>query len=376
MKSESYSQNDLNGTIQDKLPKVSVIVPVYNMDKYLSACVHSIISQSLEDIEIILVDDGSTDRSPSLCDELSINDKRIRVIHKENEGLGFARNSALRVARGEFVTFVDSDDYIAKNTLEFAYGLAVAHDADEVRYLFRRVSGESSRHEFYTNSSGFENMTEAFSLDEKLNPILRNIGPLIVPSRNCVFSTGSVCTAIYRRSVIEENGLSFFSEREYVSEDYIFNLEFALKCRKIIFTNAALYFYRANANSLSKRCDENKVLQSVAFANKVGELLDSVGYQDAHVFAMGYVIGLLRTYYRAIFYSGKPIGKQKELFKNIHEIDCIRTIKRLYPAEFLPVFQRLVYELGFKNMFYPCRTLFLIRDKNLFRMISRMLFRS
>ena len=375
MKSESYLQNDLNGTIQDKLPKVSVIVPVYNMDKYLSTCVHSIISQSLEDIEVILVDDGSTDGSPSLCDELSVNDRRIRVIHKANEGLGFARNSALSVAKGEFVTFIDSDDYIANNTLEFAYKLAVAHDADEVRYLFRRVSGESCLHELYTDRDRFEK-TEAISLDEKLNPILQNIGPLFVQSQDCVFSTGSVCTAIYRRSVIEENGLSFFSEREYVSEDYIFNLEFALKCRKIIFTNAALYFYRANANSLSKRCDENKVLQSVAFANKVGELLDSAGYRDAHVFAMGYVIGLLRTYYRAIFYSGKPIGKQKELFKNIHEIDCIRTIKGLYPAEFLPVFQRLVYELGFKNMFYPCRTLFLIRDKNLFRMISRMLFRS
>lgn len=375
MKSESYLQNDLNGTIQDKLPKVSVIVPVYNMDKYLSTCVHSIISQSLEDIEVILVDDGSTDGSPSLCDELSVNDRRIRVIHKENEGLGFARNSALSVAKGEFVTFIDSDDYIAKNTLEFAYGLAVAHDADEVRYLFRRVSGESCLHELYTDRNGFEK-TEAISLDEKLNPILQNIGPLFIQSQDCVFSTGSVCTAIYRRSVIEENGLSFFSEREYVSEDYIFNLEFALKCRKIIFTNAALYFYRANANSLSKRCDENKVLQSVVFANKVGELLSSVGHRDAHVFAMGYVIGVLRTYYRSIFYSGKPIEKQKALFKNIHEIDCIRTIKRLYPAEFLPVFQRLVYELGFKNMFYPCRTLFLIRDKNLFRMISRMLFRS
>ncbi len=91
---------------------VTVIVPVYNVEKYLIRCVNSITSQDYDDLEIILVNDGSTDQSGTICDELSQRDKRIRVIHKKNEGLGPARNSAIDIAKGEYLFFVDSDDYI------------------------------------------------------------------------------------------------------------------------------------------------------------------------------------------------------------------------------------------------------------------------
>lgn len=91
---------------------LSVIIPVYNVEKYLDRCIRSVIRQSYENLEIILVDDGSTDNSPNLCDEWIKRDERIRVIHKINGGLSDARNAGLEVARGELITFVDSDDYI------------------------------------------------------------------------------------------------------------------------------------------------------------------------------------------------------------------------------------------------------------------------
>lgn len=375
MKFEDYNNIKLRDTIYGCEPKVSVIVPVYNGAEFLATCVESIMMQTLEEIEIILVDDGSTDGSSGLCDALANADQRIRVIHKDNEGLGFARNSGLEVARGKYVTFVDSDDYIAPNTLEVAYSLAREYNSDEVRYCFSRVPHNSGPAKPHLHRM-VGNITEACSVEDKLNPLLRNVAPLLVHINLCAFSTGSVCTAIYKRSVIDDNRLKFLSEREFVSEDYIFNLEFAYKCDKIIFTEARLYFYRTNANSLTKRCDANKVVKSIAFANKLGELLDSYGYLNAKIYAMGYVIGILRTYYRAIFYSDKPIELQKNLFMRVHEIDYIKLIKRLYPVKKLPIFQRIVYEAAFRNKFYSCRTLFFIRDMNFSWIISRILFRS
>ena len=98
-------------------PKVSIIVPVYNAEKYLERCISSIRNQTLNDIEIILVDDASKDNSPLICDEYAKTDFRIKVIHKENEGAGMARNAALEIATGEYVGFVDSDDFVEENTV-------------------------------------------------------------------------------------------------------------------------------------------------------------------------------------------------------------------------------------------------------------------
>ena len=100
------------------MPKVSIIVPCWGVEKYLDRCVESLVNQTLKDIEIILVDDESPDRVPVMCDDWAKKDSRIRVIHKKNGGLGFARNSGLDIATGEYVTFCDSDDYIEQEAYE------------------------------------------------------------------------------------------------------------------------------------------------------------------------------------------------------------------------------------------------------------------
>ena len=109
---------------------ISIIVPVYNVEKYLEKCVISIISQTYKNIEIILVDDGATDNSGKICDELKEKDKRIQVIHKKNGGLSDARNAGLKIARGEYIGFVDSDDYIEKDMFETLYKLNKENNAD------------------------------------------------------------------------------------------------------------------------------------------------------------------------------------------------------------------------------------------------------
>ena len=100
------------------MPKLSIIVPVYKVERYIERCISSLRNQTLTDIEIILVDDGSPDLCPQLCDEYAQKDSRIKVIHKANAGLGYARNSGLEIATGEYVAFVDSDDWLTEKYLE------------------------------------------------------------------------------------------------------------------------------------------------------------------------------------------------------------------------------------------------------------------
>ena len=102
---------------------ISIIVPVYNVEKYLNRCIDSIVSQTYRTLEIILVDDGSADNSGSICDKYAGKDVRIKVVHKNNGGLGFARNSGLDIATGKYVTFIDGDDYIGKTHIEEMYAL-------------------------------------------------------------------------------------------------------------------------------------------------------------------------------------------------------------------------------------------------------------
>ena len=111
------------------MAKVSVIVPVYNVEKYLKQCLDSIVDQTLEDLEIVLVDDGSVDSSGTICDEYAKKDARIKVIHKKNGGLSDARNVAIDIAKGEYITFVDSDDYVTDDYVESLYKLLVENNA-------------------------------------------------------------------------------------------------------------------------------------------------------------------------------------------------------------------------------------------------------
>ncbi|WP_430854679.1 glycosyltransferase family 2 protein [Enterococcus faecalis] len=112
------------------MPKISIIVPVYNVEKYLEKCVRSILAQTFTDFELILVDDGSPDSSGAMCDQFAKQDERVKVIHKENGGLSDARNAGIEIATGEYLGFIDSDDYIADDMYELLYTNIVKEDAD------------------------------------------------------------------------------------------------------------------------------------------------------------------------------------------------------------------------------------------------------
>ena len=124
------------------MPKVTVVVPVFNVEKYLHQCIESLLNQTYRNLEIILVDDGSTDNSGAICDKYRQKDQRIKVIHKCNQGLGFARNSGMKETTSDYITFMDSDDYADEDMIEELMRPIIDENADTVIGGFKKVNDE------------------------------------------------------------------------------------------------------------------------------------------------------------------------------------------------------------------------------------------
>lgn len=170
-------------------PLISIIVPVYNVENYINKCVDSIKNQSYSNLEIILVDDGSTDRSGEICDELAINDNRIIVIHKKNGGLSDARNSGLKIMKGEYIGFVDSDDYIDSNMYEHMLRYMLDNQLDVVMCGTSSVFGEKE-----VTSKKFD----SYILTDK-EDIIED-----VYSKSYEGSTTTVCNKLFKRKIFSK----------------------------------------------------------------------------------------------------------------------------------------------------------------------------
>ena len=226
---------------------VSVIVPVYGTEAYIDQCVHSILSQSYHKLEIILVDDGSPDQCPAMCDAFAEQDSRVRVIHKENGGLSSAREAGIFSATGDYILIVDSDDWIDRNTVAACVERALQDDADCVMFGYAR--------EYEGNSFPTPLFEKDFSYgiadsEEKVHR--RIVGPisaeLVSPQR--LDSLSSVCMKLYRAEIARRGRII----NEGVignAEDTVFNL-YALDGCRISYINQCFYHYRkTNAGSLT-----------------------------------------------------------------------------------------------------------------------------
>jgi len=211
---------------------ISVIVPVYNDEPYLCRCVDSIIAQSCQNIEIILVDDGSTDQCGEICDRYAAMDSRISAIHKRHGGPGSARNAAFRQAKGEYIGFVDADDYVAPTMYESLYLAAVKNNADIVQTGIIRIRPDGVI----------------------INPIESTYSIFFTPSE-CLFAylcqrkvSDTLVNKLCRRRVLES--LPFVEE--YLYEDVIDVLHLLLKCQKFVALESADYFNLLKPNSVTR----------------------------------------------------------------------------------------------------------------------------
>ena len=262
-------------------PKVSIVVPVYNTEKYLKQCVESILAQTLSEIEIIIVDDGSKAECAALCDELAGTDSRIKVIHKVNGGLGFARNSGMEIASGEYVGFVDSDDYIQPEMYEALYEAAVKHDADLVVSGISFVGGNTfSQPEDYIEKHCFEKDT-VFENEDIKQLLLGIIGASPKEPEDSRYGV-SVCKNIFKRSLLCEENIKFFSERQIISEDTLFMVDYVKHVKKAVGIHGAFYCYRRNDASLSKSYRSDRFEKVMIFFAALEEHLREILPEDEY----------------------------------------------------------------------------------------------
>lgn len=239
---------------------VSVIIPVYNTAKYLDASLESVVNQTYQNLQIILVDDGATDESPVMCDAWANRDSRIMVIHKENEGLGFTRNAGLNVAKGTFVCFLDSDDTIAPDTFEYCVKELSSRRADACYYGRRTQQRDGS----VTVNSDIPKKLE-YKNEEVRNEFAAIYFGRLPEENSNLYIQASACCVMYRRSVIEQNGLRFLSERQCLSEDTFFNLDFCKYAQKVLIIPKDFYFYTFNSGSLTKKYNPDRIIKSKAY---------------------------------------------------------------------------------------------------------------
>lgn len=234
----------------NKKIKVSVIVPVYNVEKYLSRCVDSIINQTLKEIEIILVDDGSPDQSPQICDEYALKDERIQVIHKLNNGVSSARNAGLKVAQGDYIFFVDSDDWLELDGLQLLYDKAIEYDVDFVRSRAIRTGWPGLEYNAPCMLETPREIEGGYYNQERITKEI--FSKLIATSQLTMGAITSVWGSLYRRQFVIENEL-FFCEKINVAEDLKFNADLVRKTNSFYYIDTAcVYHYFYNTTSISK----------------------------------------------------------------------------------------------------------------------------
>ena len=214
--------------------KLSIIVPVYNVEKTLKRCVDSILRQRLDNYELLLIDDGSPDNSGAMADEMADND-RIKVYHKANGGLSDARNAGLDIMRGEYVAFVDSDDYVGLDMYKTLYDRAEADKCDAVFCGFRTEVRENKW--MYSDEVDADKLWKGKDVQQfMLNMIASGAG--VKAER---LYQMSVWHSIYKRSLIDENHLRFVSEREVASEDIPFQVDFLSKANTVAYVSKTFY---------------------------------------------------------------------------------------------------------------------------------------
>ena len=252
-------------------PLISVIVPVYNVSDYISKCLDSLINQTLKDIEIIIVNDGSPDDSEVIIKKYMKKDKRIRCFKKTNGGQGSARNYGIEKAKGIYITFVDSDDYISRDMLKKLYNSAIKEKSDIAICNMKEINGKQE------NIIKLEN----FSTDLK---------------KNCIISIPTPCAKIIRKEIITNNNLFFPQLRAY--EDLAIVPLYYLFARRISYVNEELYYYVIHKGSTMNQIKYNSKLEEIfpAMNNLYSELKKysfNITYRDEIEYI--YIVHLLHA---------------------------------------------------------------------------------
>lgn len=241
-----------------KEPLISVIVPVYNVEPYLQKCVDSVLNQSFQNFELILVDDGSIDNSGKICNEYALKDKRIKVIHQKNSGLSTARNNGFKITKGDYICFLDSDDWYSKNALEVLFNII---KNNEVEISMIKLVETNTENISFERKKG----VKILSSDDCINSLKKEHSNYVTP-----------CNKLYKRELLEK--LKF--PEGIIFEDFHIIIERYSQIKQLGYSEEACMFYRQRDGSICRSKFSIKSLQYVDALEHVTSKLSEMNKKD------------------------------------------------------------------------------------------------
>jgi len=335
-------------------PVVSIVVPIYNVEQYLDRCLDSITRQTLREIEIILVDDGSPDACPQMCDQWAAKDDRIKVVHKKNGGLGYARNSGMEVATGEYIAFIDSDDYIDLTMMEALYDRASRDGLDAVFCGVKNVDKDGKVYWVHKETSEYK----IYEGSEECHFL--GIESIYTHERTLAYHHYiSVWHGIYNLGFLRENKLTFCSERDFISEDMIFDVDFFAKARRVGYVPECFNYYCDNGVSLSNtfRLDRFeryismwKELKRRTAVNDYGE----AGIISANKCMINFARNSAYSYFRHVDDKQQRSSLLKYVLskRDIWQAVCNAATRNTLPFSMIPFYYILKYNLYYMAVLY------------------------
>lgn len=286
-------------------PKVSVIIPVYNVEPYLRQCLDSVVNQTYRDLEIILVDDGSPDNCGTICDEYAAKDERVTVVHKQNGGVSAARNDALKLASGEWISFVDPDDWCELDLYEKAIPKALESDADIVLFSIFKQTGKNKEERLHTFDREFETSDRQFIAKLQAAALGRSLVPLSKEKRH---GQDAPWDKLFKASFIFENGLTY-AENVKAHEDIIFNVNAFQFAQKVCFFDMPLYHWRANPASIGHKYTPDRVQINMAIYEELFSIGKKYDLPDEYYQALNvFIIDTTLVLGKICFFNKKREG--------------------------------------------------------------------
>lgn len=296
--------------------KISVIIPVYNIERYIERCIKSVIEQTYHNLEIILVDDGSTDASGEICDRYEKYDHRIRVIHKENGGLSDARNAGLEIATGDYIGYVDGDDWIDLNMYEEM--LQAMEDCDAELAICRYKSIYSG--EIVDTSS---HTIVPMSVDEVLDVHINEHPQYVIHN--------SVWSRLFKRQIVRD----LWFPVGHNSEDIVYSTKALLRCTQVVYLDTAYYNYVCDRQDsiMNVRRGQRMIRDEIPFFRAQIELIGEAGYKELARKAAYMFYRRILYYYTELRKNKENKVYAKELVKQVRKNR--KQIKKLYKQSFV-----------------------------------------
>ncbi len=288
-------------------PLISIIIPVYKVEKYLPRCIESVLNQTYKNFELILVDDGSPDNSGKICDEYALKDNRIKVIHKENGGVSSARNAGVDVVTGKYINFVDSDDWVPNNSLKSLYDAIIESNADLSIGGYENRGKRIKIIKYESEEIDFTSISDKQIID--------------VVNRTCMYGP---CCKLYKSELIKNNRV-FFNQNIKLGEDTLFVRNYLMYINKIQICNDLVYYYNTlNIGSATRKYYSELSNWSLILLKEYQKLLNAHIKDDKFKLKALSEYALKRYVYTATFYCANCT-------KNVAINNLIKTNKLLLP---------------------------------------------